>query len=259
MASRCSVALASVLGCLMGASTAAPTNGGECKPVVTQAGFDLDAYYGKWYIQQQMEILPMLPSSRNYCVTAEYSRKGSSLLGWQIAVHNRDQSADGTVHDSTKDLLGVGLCAKATNASSGKLEVGPCFLPPALSGPYWVLQFDAAEGWAIVVGGQPSIPTHDGLCQTARNSNNGLWIFSRKQQRNETVVDLARAVATRNGIDVAVLNDVDQTNCTASQSKPQCGAVKGQCIGTCPSGQSCSGDKMPPSGCGCIMLNSSIV
>jgi len=238
---------------------ALPTTSGQCKPVVTQANFDLDAYYGKWYIQQQMEILPMLPASRNYCVTAEYSRKGSSLLGWQITVHNRDQSADGTVHDSTSDLLGVGLCAKATNASAGRLEVGPCFVLPLMSGPYWVLKFDAAEGWAVVVGGQPTIPTHDGLCQTERNSNNGLWIFSRKQHRNETMIGLARDVATQNGIDVAVLNDVDQTNCTTinqtdeEEAAAPCRNIKGtqQCGGTCPKGLTCGGDKMPVSGCGC--------
>ena len=200
----------------------------------------------------------MLPASRNYCVTAEYSRKKSNLLGWQIAVDNRDQSADGTVHDSTSDLLGIGLCAKATNASAGKLEVGPCFVPPAFAGPYYVLKFDAAEGWAVVVGGQPTIPTHGGLCQTSRHSNNGLWIFSRKQQRNETVVSLARQLITRNGIDVAVLNDIDHTNCTtvhsAFDNEVQCGEVKGICVGNCPSGQTCSGDKLGPHGCGCVYL-----
>merc|ERR1712166_109129 len=187
----------------------------SCKPVEPAADFRLDAYLGKWFIQQQMET-KYLPKGRNYCVVAEYSRKSKSLFGWDLNVHNRDQDADGTVHDSTKDTKGAGLCAKVVNATNGKLEVAPCFLPPALSGPYWVIQ--ATQGWALVVGGQPTIPTTAGLCKTGDGVNNaGLWIFSRQQTRNETQITLARNIATENGIDVSVLNDIDQTNCTVAE------------------------------------------
>ena len=66
-----------------------------------------------------------LPKDRNFCVVAEYARKPSNLYGWDIAVHNRDKSADGTVHDSTQDTKGFGLCAKIVNGTAGKLEVCP--------------------------------------------------------------------------------------------------------------------------------------
>lgn len=64
-----------------------------------------------------------LPKSHNYCVYAEYAHKKSNFYGWDLAVHNHAEEADGTVHDSTKDTKGAGLCAKLVNATAGKLEV----------------------------------------------------------------------------------------------------------------------------------------
>merc|ERR1712028_235562 len=109
----------------------------SCRTIHPAADFSVDPFLGKWYIQQ-MET-EYLPKDRNYCVVAEYARKSKSLFGYDLDVHNRDQEADGTVHDSTKDTKGFGLCAKVVNATNGKLEVAPCFLPAALSGPYWVM------------------------------------------------------------------------------------------------------------------------
>merc|ERR1711865_571641 len=114
--------------------SAAPLSA-SCRTIHPAADFSVEAYLGKWYIQQQMET-KYLPKDRNYCVVAEYARKPKSLFGYDLDVHNRDQEADGTVHDSTKDTKGFGLCAKVVNATNGKLEVAPCFLPAALSGPY---------------------------------------------------------------------------------------------------------------------------
>merc|ERR1712086_550311 len=156
--------------------SAAPLSA-SCRTIHPAADFSVEAYLGKWYIQQQMET-KYLPKDRNYCVVAEYARKPKSLFGYDLDVHNRDQEADGTVHDSTKDTKGFGLCAKVVNATNGKLEVAPCFLPAALSGPYWVMHFDAIEGRALIVGGQPTIPTTGGLCKTGNGVNNaGLWIL----------------------------------------------------------------------------------
>merc|ERR1712086_374627 len=120
--------------------SAAPLSA-SCRTIHPAADFSVEAYLGKWYIQQQMET-KYLPKDRNYCVVAEYARKPKSLFGYDLDVHNRDQEADGTVN------------------------------------------------------------------------NAGLWIFGRKQARNETQITLARNIATANGLDVSVLNDIDQTNCT---------------------------------------------
>jgi len=198
--------------CLLGLTSGAPLE--TCKTVVTQSNFSTSAYLGKWYIQQQMEV-SYLPASRNYCVSADYSTHEKNLFGWDLAVHNRDQDVNGVVHDSTKDTKGFGLCAKVVDSSDGKLEVAPCFLPPLLSGAYWIVRHDVQQGWALVVGGQPSIPTHDGLCKTGDGINNsGLWILTRQPNPDTAVIRTARALAEENGIDPGVLNQVNQTNCT---------------------------------------------
>jgi len=200
--------------CVSQSQTLSPSSA-ACKAVQTQSNFSVDAYLGRWFIQEQMAV-SYLPTSRNYCVLAEYSRhKGHSILGWDLAVHNRDQTADGVIHDSTKDTKGFGLCAKIADGPNGKLEVAPCFLPPLFSGAYWIVHHDVAAGWALVVGGQPTVPTHGGLCKTGDGTNNsGLWILTRKQTRDEDAIASARQLAEVNGIDTSVLNPIDQSNCT---------------------------------------------
>lgn len=82
------------------------------------------------------------------------------------------------------------LCAVVASASEpAKLKVGPCFLPSIFYGDYWVVrasQFgrtgsepDARTDtydWAIVSGGQPTIPGTDG-CRTGTDVNqSGAWL-----------------------------------------------------------------------------------
>ena len=43
--------------------------------------------------------------------------------------------------------------SKVVDKSRGKLEVAPCFLPTALAGPYWVLDYSEEEGYALISGG----------------------------------------------------------------------------------------------------------
>jgi len=181
-----------------------------CKTVTGMESFDIDTYInGKWYIQQQMET-EYLPKEQNYCVSAEYSmRSNVGLYGYTIAVHNVAYEEDGTVHDS-KDLL----CAKADSSGiASQLEVAPCFLPPLFAGPYWVVDYSESDGYALVSGGQPTVDTGNG-CKTGTGVNDaGLWIFTRKQQRDDALVQKVRSVAISQGFDVSVLNDVDQSNC----------------------------------------------
>eukprot|EP00035_Acanthoeca_spectabilis_P035832 m.36448 g.36448 ORF g.36448 m.36448 type:complete len:285 (-) comp7574_c0_seq1:66-920(-) len=106
------------------------------------------------------------------------------------------------------------ICAKVVNATAGKLEVAPCFLPPSLSGPYWVVAFSKEEGWALVSGGPPKETGANG-CKTGTGVNgSGLWIFTRFQERNEGLVTKIRGIAAAKGFDLSVLNDVDQSHCS---------------------------------------------
>mmetsp|Transcript_10438 Transcript_10438/g.18799 ORF Transcript_10438/g.18799 Transcript_10438/m.18799 type:complete len:223 (+) Transcript_10438:75-743(+) len=182
----------------------------------TVADFDLQTFVSqRWYIQQQMPV-SYLPASRNKCVYAEYSLKEKkSLLGYDIDVHNHAEDVNTDPGSATKSY-DANLCAKIVDAKNGKLEVAPCFVPSALSGPYWVVDYSEAEGYAIISGGAPSISTDSG-CRTGSGVNNaGFWIFTRKQERDERLVQKARAVAAGKGFDLSVLNDVDQTSCAGA-------------------------------------------
>lgn len=174
-----------------------------------EGGFDLKWYTeAKWYVQQQM-VITYLPADYFRCVTAEYSLlEKPTLLGYNIKVENHAENKDGKA-------LGplTTLCAKVTNETAGKTEVSPCFLPTALSGDYWVEAFDKEAGWALVSGGAPKNQGTDG-CRTGTGTNgSGLWIFTRKQERDEALVQKIRGVAAGKGFDVSVLQDTDQTNC----------------------------------------------
>ncbi len=77
-----------------------------------------------------------------------------------------------------------------------------------------MLEYSESEGYALVSGGQPTIPTTDGLCKSGEGVNNsGLWIFTRSAARDETLVSKVRELAVAQGFDLSVLSDVDQTQC----------------------------------------------
>jgi lipocalin len=174
--------------------------------------FNLATFVTKpWYIQQQAET-SYLPKEQNYCVSAEYAILGKkTLLGYDVKVHNIAYDKTGKIFDS-KDLI----YAKIVDANTGKLEVAPYFLPPILSGAYWVIDYDESEGYALISGGPPKLDGQNGLCRTGTGVNGaGLWIFTRQQTRNEDLVQKVRGIATTKGFDLTVLNDVNQTSCPA--------------------------------------------
>jgi len=177
----------------------------------TVEDFDLAKFISKrWYIQQQMAV-NYLPASQNRCVYAEYQLREKSFWGYDVSVHNHAEevAAPHKVHDSGKTL-----CAKVVDKSRGKLEVAPCFLPTALAGPYWVLDYSEEEGYALISGGAPKESGADG-CKTGTGTNGaGLWIFTRQQKRDEALVQKVRSIAKSKGFDLSVLNDVDQSDCT---------------------------------------------
>jgi lipocalin len=185
-----------------------------CPPAdfMPQTGFDLNAYIAKpWFIQQQAET-KYLPASQNRCVSATYS-KGKSFWGYDLKVHNvaYDVAPPHAVHDS-----GTYICAKVKDGADGKLAVAPCFLPTFAAGPYWVLHFDDAKGFAVISGGPPTLESN-GKCKNdpAATNGSGFWIFTRAQERDEAVIAEARDVAEKLGFDLSVLSEVDQTDCPA--------------------------------------------
>ncbi|CAE7497076.1 unnamed protein product [Symbiodinium sp. CCMP2592] len=185
----------------------------QCPPAgfETVNNFDLDSFISKrWYIQQQMET-KYLPKAQNRCVYAEYKlEQKKTFWGYDVAVHNH---AEGVAPPHTPYDSGSKLCAKVVDKARGKLEVAPCFLPTLLAGPYWVLDYDEAAGYALISGGAPTLPAEAG-CMTGSGTNgSGLWIFTREQERDEALVQKVRAIAAQKGFDLSVLNDVDQSAC----------------------------------------------
>eukprot|EP00584_Thalassiosira_punctigera_P006744 CAMPEP_0172541606 /NCGR_PEP_ID=MMETSP1067-20121228/12386_1 /TAXON_ID=265564 ORGANISM="Thalassiosira punctigera, Strain Tpunct2005C2" /NCGR_SAMPLE_ID=MMETSP1067 /ASSEMBLY_ACC=CAM_ASM_000444 /LENGTH=226 /DNA_ID=CAMNT_0013327675 /DNA_START=142 /DNA_END=819 /DNA_ORIENTATION=+ len=182
-----------------------------CQKVTTVENFDVEAYASaKWYIHQQAAV-GYLPTSRNFCTTAEYTvRDRPTLLGYTIDVLNSDQNANG-------DARAGNLCAYIPDPSiPSKLAVAPCFLPCFAAGPYWVVDYDEGEGYALISGGQPVYVGENGKCKGGTGVNNsGLWIFSRSQTRNQTLIDNVRQIALDAGFDLSVLNDVDQSSCSS--------------------------------------------
>ena len=83
---------------------------------------------------------------------AEYtSFNKKSFWGFDLQVHNEalDRSKN-KKYDS-----GTFICAKKTEEPA-KLIVGPCYFPRIAgwtTGPYWVLNYDEAMGYALVIGG----------------------------------------------------------------------------------------------------------
>jgi lipocalin len=178
------------------------------------SNFDLNAFVAKrWYMQQQMPT-SYLPQSESRCVYANYTQLAKKTFwGYGIQVHNyaEDVAPPHTIHDS-----GDFICAKVVEESSGKLEVAPCFLPSFAAGPYWVVDFNDEEGYALISGGAPS-KSAPGGCQTGSGVNDaGLWIFTRQQKRDEALVQKVRGIAAQKGFDLSVLNDVDQVACNQS-------------------------------------------
>jgi lipocalin len=195
---------------LLTASTASSQEqSGGCKTVEPVENFDLNAYISNpWYVHQQA-VTAYSPEGQNYCVRAQYSRKTNfNFWGYKVDVDNYAQDINGNV-------FGGGLCARQTRDGDSKLVVAPCWLPSFFAGPYWVVAYDEAEGYALISGGQPTEgPNEQGLCTTGSGINNaGLWIFSRSSERDDALITKVRGIAEDAGFDLSVLGDVDQTGC----------------------------------------------
>jgi len=217
MIGKKSVAFALLATCVL-ATNQCPPSGFDTQGAL-KGGFDLKWYVGdvgtssKWYTQAQM-VISYLPADYMRCVTAEYTLlEKPTFLGYNVKVSNHAENKDGKALGPLTEI-----CAKVVDEKEGKLEVSPCFLPKPLAGPYWIEAFDQEAGWALVSGGPPKIEGTDG-CKTGTGTNDsGLWIFTRRQERDEALVSKIRGIAESKGFDASVLKDTDQTNCASSVS-----------------------------------------
>ena len=171
-------------------------------------------FVNDWYVQKQTET-PYLKKDYNNCVRATYKQKPPSFFGYTVDVHNFAKGDSGKWKNS-----GVGFLAGQRNPASdgeAKFLVAPQFLPKWFAGDYWVLAHEnkgATDEFAIVAGGQPKIPLADGCTfDTGVTNGSGLWIFTRKQARDDAVVEKAKQIIVDKGISLQGLNDVKQDDC----------------------------------------------
>jgi len=184
----------------------------ECPIVETVEDFDIEQYASQpWYVHQQAET-SYSPIEQNFCVRAEYTLKESpTFWGYTVGVNNQAKNENGKTY-------GGNLCAYQTDEADSKLAVAPCWLPKRAAGPYWIVAYNETEGYALISGGQPTIPANpenitEGCTTGDGRNNSGLWIFSRSQVRSEALVTKVRSIAERAGFDLSVLNDVNQIDC----------------------------------------------
>jgi lipocalin len=180
----------------------------ECNEVTTVPDFDLISYISRpWFVHQQA-VNTYLPEERFFCVRAQYEKLDRATFPWgyTIGVYNEARDAvDG-------NLYGGDLSAYVKEKPS-KLAVAPSFVPKVLSGDYWVIAYDEEKGYALISGGQPTIESDSG-CRTGEGINeSGLWIFTREQARDDTLIKEVRDIAAAQGFDLSVLKDVTQDGC----------------------------------------------
>merc|ERR1712150_137801 len=92
-----------------------------------------------------------------------------------------------------------------------KLAVAPCFLPAWFGGAYWVLAYDADEGYALIIGGQPDTEGDVG-CYLSGGTE-GMWILTRAAIPEAGLVDKVKGLAIEQGLDVSVMLDVNHADC----------------------------------------------
>jgi lipocalin len=122
------------------------------------------------------------------------------------------------VFNEARDAVDGNLYGGKLNAyvkeEPSKLAVAPSFIPKYMSGDYWVIAYDEAMGYALISGGQPTIESDFGGCRIGEGINeSGLWVFTRKQVRDETLIQQVRDIAAAQGFDLSVLKDVVQDGC----------------------------------------------
>merc|ERR1712086_632145 len=211
MFGRWCIAIFAILGSVS-ALSCPPAN--FTTPFEINANFNLTAFISaRWYVQQQMEC-GLEPANLFQCQYAEYKQLTKKTF-WGFSIQGHDHIDMIPPNRTSMDLH---PCVDVVDEARGKLQVGQCFLPKLASGPYWVYQYDETQGFAAVGGGLPK-EEFPGGCRTGTGHvNSGLWIFTRLQQRNDTLVDSVRGLLGDMGFDLAALKDVPQTGCPKWQT-----------------------------------------
>jgi lipocalin len=222
-----------------------------CPPQGFDSAADLDLarfVEKRWYTYAQRPVSYQPPDSL-YCVSALYTPIDAAK-GPSAGVNVRNYSNRGGVNGAPMGTSGAGGPdaparvggppggkepfsmialphplggANSTNpaTAASKLIVGPkAFLQGAplpvlarmLGANYRVVAFDKANyDWAIVVSGNPSVATDNGLCTLG--GDGGFWLFSRAPEPTAETRAAVDAAAKAIGLDTSGLTPVPQAGC----------------------------------------------
>lgn len=185
--------------------------------VVPAEYFDFEDYMAEpWYVQQQSETRQWPNRASFRCIRVQFSPitegQRPTKMGYTLMVHNQGQDATGIPMDDKEGLCGY---QPHPEEEPAKFGIAPCHLPTSYSVPYWVIAYeDGMDGYSLVSGGQPESQSNDGS-GTCHTGDKGLWILTRSQERNDTVVEQVRVIARAEGFDLSVLHDVKQNKCSS--------------------------------------------
>jgi len=161
---------------------------GECFYPAADIGFDLDSYVngGRWY-QVAGTVAPFTAACK--CIYAQYALTDEGT----VAVNNTCEVAGQAVN-----IIGAASPANATYGANGVLRVQfPGTPEPECRGPNYIVQ-DYTGDFAIV--------------QSANFST--LFVLSRQQHLEESVLDAWIERAGRLGSNLADVVKTDQSNCS---------------------------------------------
>lgn len=210
--------------------------------------FDLMSYISApWYVQKQVTTT-YTPENFLYCVRANYIQiagPGDLSKGVYVNNYSNKDRVNGLAATTSKAQGGFQLYATVPDdAVPSQLQVGPYLgdngvttavssASAKMSGEaanYWVVATDSSsadpkfEGyeWAIITTGPPTIPSGNG-CRTgsadggiADVAQRGFWWFTRKQVATAETLEALRAKSLELGLDLGVLQDVQQAGCDYS-------------------------------------------
>ena len=174
-----------------------------------------------WYIQRQ-QINSYQPENDLYCVTATYELNERKSWGRE-AITVKNVASRGRINNPING--GPALCAtrKRPRKEPAKLQIGPCFLPRSLAGPYWIAVLDKDYRYAIITGGQSNQEGACGdpkLCTTklpgklpTLGNFQGLWFLTRVPVADDALLEEMEIAAAAAGLCTAQMKNVTQAGC----------------------------------------------
>ncbi|XP_043269905.1 apolipoprotein D-like [Venturia canescens] len=176
--------------CLFGSTMAQFPSFGRCPKVDTTADFDLSQYMGRWYEAQRYFSKFEIAGK---CIMADYS----------LTENNTVNMESSKISIITGELWSVKSTARVPDTTNpSKLKVKLLNDPIGFETDYWVLGTDY-KTYAVVYS------CYDIQLLKMKYA----WILTRERDAPQTVIDMAMAIAEKNGLSRSQFIKTNQSNC----------------------------------------------